>query len=202
MSENKNNITVQSFEISLNTRKKILNQEPKLIWFTGLSGSGKSTLSNELEKKLFNNGYFTYALDGDNTRVGLCKDLGFSSKDRSENIRRIAEVSKILVDAGLIVLASFISPFNKDRELIKSIVGVNNFIEIFVSTPIEECEKRDIKGLYKKARLGQIKNFTGITSPFEKPINPDLEINTTNMEIEEASKILFEYINKILNGKL
>lgn len=179
-------------------RSKKLNQKPILIWFTGLSGSGKSTLSNALEEKLFSMGFSTYSLDGDNIRNGLNKDLDFSDLDRVENIRRIGEVSKLMLDAGIVVCASFISPFEDDRKMIKSIIGAGNFVEIHVSTSIEVCEKRDVKGLYLKAREGIIKNFTGIDSIYEKPLNPDLEIDTANLSIEQScSKILNYIIKKI-----
>ena len=160
--------------------------------------SGKSTLSNALEKLLFEKGFATYALDGDNTRLGLNSNLGFSSEDRKENIRRVAEVSKLMLDAGLIVCASFVSPFKVDRDRIKEITGKENIIEIFVSTPLEECEKRDVKGLYKKARLGEIPNFTGISSPYEVPENPDIKIDTTNLSISEAVNKIYAQIESKL----
>lgn len=186
------NIIDYNFDITSKHRAKRLNQSPLLLWFTGLSGSGKSTLSNAVEGFLFENGFTTYALDGDNTRMGLNSNLGFSSEDRKENIRRIGEVSKLMLDAGLIVCASFVSPFKEDRDRIKEIVGKENIVEIYVSTPLEECEKRDVKGLYKKARSGEISDFTGISSPYEVPENPDINIDTTNLSIAEA-------INKIYN---
>jgi len=178
---------------------KKLNQIPKLIWFTGLSGSGKSTLCNALEKLLFEKGYYSYSLDGDVIRLGLCKDLGFSLEDRSENIRRIAEVSNLFLDSGLIVLASFISPLKKQREQVKKIVGKENYIEIFMSTSLEVCEKRDVKGLYKKARKGEIKNFTGISSEFETPINPNIEIDTSKFSIEESLQMIYKKIKTQIN---
>jgi adenylyl-sulfate kinase len=188
----KENIIDYNFDITSKDRAHRLNQSPLLLWFTGLSGSGKSTLSNAVEGFLFEKGFTTYALDGDNTRMGLNSNLGFSSEDRKENIRRIGEVSKLMLDAGLIVCASFVSPFKADRDRIKEIVGKENIVEIFVSTPLEECEKRDVKGLYKKARLGEISDFTGISSPYEAPEDPDINIDTTNLSIAEA-------INKIYN---
>jgi adenylyl-sulfate kinase len=157
---------------------------------TGLSGSGKSTIADYLEQHLFNKGIHTANLDGDILRTGLNKDLGFSEEDRSENIRRIAEISKILSDNGLVVIAAFVSPFSKDRNLVKNTVGENNFIEIFVQTSIEECERRDVKGLYSKARKGELKNFTGIDSPYENPINPDLIIDTEKTSIEDSVQLL------------
>lgn len=174
----------------------MLNQNPCLIWYTGLSGSGKSTLANTVEKSLFEKGYLTYSLDGDNVRHGISKNLNFTSQDRSENIRRIGEVAKLMIDAGLIVSASFVSPFEKDRELVKNIVGKTHFIEIYVNTPLSECERRDVKGLYEKARNGEIPNFTGISSPFEEPKNPDLSIDTMNTSIADASEKILNIILK------
>ncbi len=192
------NITPHHFEITLSDRAKRLGQKPKLIWFTGLSGSGKSTLANELEKNLFDEGYFTFTLDGDNVRNGVCKDLSFSKEDRVENIRRIGEISYLFLNAGFIVIASFVSPYKADREKIKKIIGAKNYVEIYVSTSLEECEKRDVKGLYKKARLGIIKNFTGITSEYETPTNPDLTIDTEDISLESASKQILKFIKKII----
>ena len=176
---NKENIIAYDFKVNKKLRAIKLNQIPKLIWFTGLSGSGKSTLSDALENKLFNSGFHTYSLDGDNVRTGISNNLSFSGVDRKENIRWISEVSKLMLDAGLVVLASFVSPLNEIRNQIKEIIGEKNYLEIYVSTPIEECERRDVKGLYKKARDGKIPDFTGISSPFEKPNNPFLSIDTT-----------------------
>lgn len=193
------NIYKHQFNISKLDRSIKLNQSPKLLWFTGLSGSGKSTLSSNLEKKLYENNFFTTSLDGDNLRFGLCNDLSFGKDDRIENIRRISEVSKLLLDAGLIVCASFITPLNKQRNNIKKIVGSENYIEIFVSTSLKVCEERDTKGLYKKARSGEIKNFTGISSDYEVPDNPDIIIDTYNKDIEECVNYLFHKIkNKLL----
>lgn len=192
------NIIKHIYSINKIDRSKKINQIPKLIWFTGLSGSGKSTLCNAVECKLFEMGFLTYSLDGDNTRSGLNSDLSFSSEDRIENIRRIAEVAKLMLDAGLIVCAAFISPFHAEREKIKSIVGNENFIEIYVSTPIEECEKRDVKGLYRKARKGIIPNFTGISSPYEKPNYPALEIDTSKLSLHDSCEKVFKLLkNKI-----
>jgi bifunctional enzyme CysN/CysC len=169
----------------------------KALWFTGLSGSGKSTVSNAVEKSLVTMGKHTMLLDGDKVRHGLNKNQGFKEVDRIENIRRVAEVSKLMNDAGLIAIASFISPYRSDRENAKNIVG-DGFIEIHVSTPLEECERRDIKGLYQKARDGEIPNFTGISSPYEEPINPDIRIDTTNCSIEEATDQIMNVIMKYL----
>lgn len=175
-------------------REEKLKQRALLIWFTGLSGSGKSTLAVNLEAMLADRGYKTYLLDGDNMRMGLNKDLGFDDEGRVENIRRIGEVSKLFIDAGTIVLSAFISPFESDRELVKQTVGPENFIGVFVDCPLEVCETRDVKGLYQKARDGQIQNFTGIDSPYERPLNPDITIKTNEVSVEEALTRLLELI--------
>ena len=179
-------------------REELHGHKSYLLWFTGLSGSGKSTLANLVEIALNKQGLFTYILDGDNIRQGVNKDLSFSAEDRSENIRRIAEISNLMLDAGLITLAAFVSPYLKDRALVKKIVGENNFIEIFVNTSLEECEHRDVKGLYKKARSGEIKNMTGISAPYEAPVKPSLEVVTDGQPIEESVKTILEFINKKL----
>lgn len=189
-------IVKHEYKITQKERELLLNQKAFVIWFTGLSGSGKSTISNALEEYLYKHNKKTYSLDGDNIRFGLNKDLGFSDKDREENIRRIGEVSNLFLDSGLIVLSSFISPFEKDREIVKNIVGKENFIEVFVDTNLEVCEKRDPKGLYKKARNGEIKSFTGIDSPYEKPSNPNLIINTENKTIEDCLNIILNYLKE------
>ncbi|MCR4717923.1 MAG: adenylyl-sulfate kinase [Lachnospiraceae bacterium] len=188
------NLVWQELDISRDYRANSLGQEPKTIWFTGLSGSGKSTLANALEKKLALMGKHTMLLDGDNVRMGLNSNLGFKEQDRIENIRRIAEVAKLMNDAGLITLTSFISPYANDRARAKDIIGNDSFVEIYVATPIEECEKRDVKGLYEKARNGQIPNFTGITSPYEAPENPDLTINTVGREIDDCVDEIIKYL--------
>lgn len=193
------NIHPQDFKISQRDRSTQLGQTPKLIWFTGLSGSGKSTLANGTETRLHQLGYKTYLLDGDNIRSGLNKDLGFSDADRIENIRRIAEVSKMFLDAGVIVVSAFISPFIKDREMISKLVGDENFLEIFVDCPLEVCESRDVKGLYRKARQGLITNFTGIDSPYEVPINPFLRIMTSKEEVESSLKKVMSKVESKLN---
>jgi adenylylsulfate kinase len=189
-------------KVSLRQRQQLLGQTPKLIWLTGLSGSGKSTLAMQLEKELYDRGFKTYLLDGDNIRVGLNKDLGFTEDGRVENIRRIGEVSRLMLDAGLVVISSFISPFAADREQVKQIVRAENYIEVFVNTPLEICEQRDVKGLYKKARAGEVKNFTGISSPYEKPQNPDIEIRTNEQTIEHSIEMLLTYIlpRVVING--
>ena len=184
------NVQPQHFQINKESRSKLNNQKPCVLWFTGLSGSGKSTLANELEKKLFDMGHRTYVLDGDNVRHGLNKDLGFTQEDRIENIRRVAEVAKLMLDAGLVVLTTFISPYRADREMARSLFNDGEFFEIFVNTPLDACEQRDPKGLYKKARKGEIKNFTGIDSPYEAPEQPDLVINTHKHSINAAIVLL------------
>ena len=189
------NLAWQETDITKEIRSEQKNQITRTIWFTGLSGSGKSTLANALEKRLVAMGKHTMLLDGDNIRMGLNKDLGFTEVDRVENIRRIAEVAKLMNDAGLIVLTAFISPYKKDRENAKEIIG-HDFFEVYVSTPIEECEKRDVKGLYKKARKGGIPNFTGISSPYEIPESPDLSINTKEMSVDEAVSMIMDKLNR------
>ena len=175
-------------------REKLLNQKGKMIWFTGLSGSGKSTLAIALERELYERGVLCQILDGDNIRTGINNNLGFSEADRTENIRRIAEVSKLFVNCGVVTIAAFISPTTAIREMAKTIIGEDDFMEIYVSTPIEECERRDVKGLYAKARRGEIANFTGISSPFEAPENPALSIDTSVLPIEESVKLLLDTI--------
>ncbi len=173
-------------KIERSQRQLLLHQKAVLIWFTGLSGSGKTTLAAQLESQLYASQFKTFLLDGDNVRTGLSKDLDFSDYSRKENIRRLGEVSKLFLDSGLIVLSAFISPFKEDRDAVRQIVGTDNFIEVFVDCPLEICEQRDVKGLYKKARAGQVKNFTGISSPYEAPQNPDVRINTHLQSIEDC----------------
>lgn len=181
-------------KVSKDQREAILNQRARLIWFTGLSGSGKSTLAVQLEAQLHALGFKTYLLDGDNIRSGLNKDLTFTEEGRIENIRRIGEVARLMLDAGIVVLSAFISPFRADREQVKAIVGEENYIEVFVDAPIEICEQRDVKGLYKKARAGEVKNFTGIDSPYEIPDNPDVTIQTGTLSVEESISTLMKII--------
>jgi|LakMenEpi03Aug12_release.lakeMendotaPanAssembly.Ray.scaffolds.fasta_scaffold87707_5 adenylylsulfate kinase len=177
-------------EISRSNREELLNQRAKLIWFTGLSGSGKSTLASNLESELWELGFKTIFLDGDNVRSGLSSDLDFSESGRVENIRRIGEVSKLFLESGLVVLCAFISPFRTEREKIRHLVGDDNFFEIYVDTPISVCEQRDKKGLYKRARNGEILNFTGVNSPYEKPEAPFLIIQTHNTTMKESINTL------------
>jgi adenylylsulfate kinase len=181
-------------KVSATERQRLMNQKPKLIWFTGLSGSGKSTLAVQLEASLHAQGFKTYLLDGDNIRSGLNKDLNFTDDARVENIRRISEVCKLFLDAGVVLLSAFISPFQADREQVRSIVGEENYIEVFVDAPLEVCEQRDVKGLYKKARSGEVKNFTGISSPYEKPDHPHVVIATDKMSVEQSLDILMKAI--------
>lgn len=175
-------------------KENLLRQRSRVIWFTGLSGSGKTTLAKELEKRMHNNGYLVQVLDGDNIRSGINNNLGFSETDRMENIRRIAEVSKLLIHSGVITINSFISPTSQIRHLAMKVIGKENFIEIYVSTPMEVCEKRDVKGLYKKAREGKIRNFTGIDSPFEPPADADVEVDTSKLSIAESVEKIVENI--------
>ena len=175
-------------------KEKLLNQHSKVIWLTGLSGAGKTTIAKGLEKKLYEQGYLSQVLDGDNIRSGINNNLGFSEDDRLENIRRIAEVSKLLINSGIITINSFISPTNNIRKIAKEIIGKENFIEIFINAPLSVCESRDTKGLYKKARDGKIKNFTGIDSPFEAPINPNIELKTDKLTIEDSIEKCLKYI--------
>lgn len=181
-------------KVSAEARQRLMNQRPKLIWFTGLSGSGKSTLAVQLESALHAKGFKTYLLDGDNIRSGLNKDLAFTDDARVENIRRISEVCKLFLDAGVVLLSAFISPFRADREQVRRIVGGENYVEVFVDAPLEVCEQRDVKGLYRKARAGEVKNFTGISSPYEKPSDPTVVIHTDRMSVEESLEVLMKAI--------
>lgn len=192
------NLTWHNMDITRDLRAQQKGQEPKTIWMTGLSGAGKSTLINEIEKRLFEEGKHTMLLDGDNVRMGLNKNLTFKEQDRIENIRRVSEVAKLMNDAGLVVLTSFISPFESDRLNARNIIGDGNFIEIYVSTPLEECEKRDVKGLYKKARKGEIPNFSGISSPYEPPKNAEIEIDTTGKTVEESVDYIMDQLKKFM----
>jgi adenylylsulfate kinase len=182
-------------------KEKLLNQHSLVIWFTGLSGSGKTTLAQNLEKVLYSKGYLTQVLDGDNIRSGINNNLKFTEEDRLENIRRIAEVSKLLIHSGVITLNSFISPTEDIRNMAKEIIGRENFFEIYVNAPLEICEQRDVKGLYEKARRGEIKNFTGIDSPFDPPQNPDLEIKTDVLSIKDSVELIMERVIKKVEYK-
>ncbi len=191
-----NNIVWHEHAVDKNARANALNQKPAVIWLTGLSGSGKSTIANLLEKKLFSESKKTYLLDGDNVRHGLCGDLGFDDKDRVENIRRISEVAKLFVDSGSIVITAFISPFQADRAYCRSLLDAGEFVEVFVDTPIEVCEKRDPKGLYKKARSGDIKHFTGIDSVYETPTTPEVHLTYIEESAEQTAERLFKLISE------
>ncbi len=188
------NIHWQALDVHKEARSALKGQKARVVWFTGLSGAGKSTIANLVEKRLHAEGRHTYLLDGDNVRHGLNKDLGFTEEDRVENIRRVAEVSKLMVDAGLIVLVSFISPFRAERRMARELMGEREFVEVFVDTPLAEAEKRDVKGLYKKARAGELKNFTGIDSPYEAPENAEIRIDTTRTTPEEAAQAIFDWL--------
>ena len=190
------NIVWHQSSVDREARSQQKGHRSAILWFTGLSGSGKSTLANAVNVNLHKKGYSTYVLDGDNIRHGLCKDLGFSDLDREENIRRIGEVSKLFLDAGIIVLTAFVSPFRVDRDNARSLVGENDFIEIFCSADLGVCETRDTKGLYAKARNGDIKDFTGISSPYEDPKSPELLIDTGNLEIDKCVDMIIEFLIK------
>jgi bifunctional enzyme CysN/CysC len=190
------NISLQALDVDRAARAQLLGQRPRLLWFTGLSGAGKSTIANLVEKRLHAEGRLTYTLDGDNVRHGLNRDLGFSPADRVENIRRIAEVSKLMLDAGLIVLTAFISPFRAERAMARELVGAD-FIEVFVDTPLSEAEQRDVKGLYARARRGEIANFTGISSPYEPPEAPEIRIDTTRLSAEEGAELICAYLARL-----
>lgn len=180
--------------LSREDREKRIQQRAKVLWLTGLSGSGKSTIAQDLERQLYNKGYFAQVLDGDNIRSGINNNLGFTLEDRTENVRRIAEVAKLYLNSGIITICSFISPTIEIRNFASSIIGSADFIEVYINTPIEICEKRDVKGLYKKARAGEIKGFTGIDSPYEAPKNPAVEILTENLTVEESSELILDKI--------
>ena len=188
------NITWHEGHITKADRENVLNQRGVVLWFTGLSSSGKSTIARELESILFDRGHLAYVLDGDNVRHGLNKNLGFSPEDRTENIRRIGEVVKLFVDAGLITITAFISPYKEDRNAARTLMGEGEFIEIFLDTPLSVCEERDPKGLFKKARAGQIKEFTGISAPYEAPDNPEIRIDTSSLTIRECASEVILYL--------
>lgn len=192
----RNDIVWHEHKVSRSDRAKNKHQRPCVLWFTGLSGSGKSTIANALDVALYQGGYHTFLLDGDNVRHGLNRDLGFSYTDRVENIRRIGEVSKLFADAGMIVLSAFISPFASDRLMVRNLLPANEFIEVYMSTPLETCEARDPKGLYRKARAGEISEFTGIDSPYEQPQQPELWLDTSRLTVETCVETLMEYLVK------
>lgn len=194
MSKSVENLVWHDATITKEDRQRKNNHKSCLLWFTGLSGSGKSTLANALDQVLYNNGLNSYVLDGDNVRQGLNQDLGFTDEDRIENIRRIGEVSKLFVDAGTIVSTAFISPFQADRERVRERFADHEFIEVYVRCNLEECEKRDVKGLYKKARAGEIPHFTGISSPYEAPDQPDLTVDTAEESVEQSLEKLVNYL--------
>ena len=194
MSEN--NIEYQELQITLHQRSLIKNQKPRCLWFTGLPSSGKTTLANEIDKKLYNDRKHTFILDGDNLRCGICSDLNFSEQDRIENIRRAAEISKLMFDAGLIVIVSLVSPYKASRDFAKSLFNKEDFYEIYLNTSLDVCEKRDVKGLYQKARSGHIKDLTGIGSDYEPPLAADIEINTNDLSINDSVELIF---NEIFN---
>lgn len=189
------NIVWHTHHVSKGERTKLTKQRPCILWFTGLSGSGKSTIANALDSKLYAMGNYSYLLDGDNIRHGLNKDLGFDEASRIENIRRIGEVSKLFVDAGLIVVSAFISPFQVDRDSVRALVPEGEFIEVYIDAPLSLCEQRDPKGLYEKARAGKIAHFTGISSPYEAPISPEIHIQTETIGIEDAVNMILNYLS-------
>jgi len=194
LSDPSRNIFSYETQIDRKKRESLLNQRSFLIWFTGLSASGKSTVGNHLEQKLHKLEYITFMLDGDNLRNALNQDLGFSDEDRKENIRRVGHVSKLMIDAGVIVLCTFISPFEEDRKFVRELAGNGNFVEVFVDCPLETCIERDEKGLYKKAINNEIKDFTGISSPYEKPQKPELIVDTGKMDVDDAVDHIMEYL--------
>ena len=190
------NITWHSGDIAKSDRERLLHQKGIVVWFTGLSASGKSTLAHAVENELFEKGHLCYVLDGDNIRHGLNKNLGFSPEDREENIRRIGEVSKLFAQAGIITMTAFISPYRSDREKARQLLMPGEFIEIYVKIPIEVAEQRDPKGLYKKAKAGEIKEFTGISAPYEEPENPELEIDTSQFDVQQSVSMVLDYLKK------
>lgn len=186
------NLTWCASSVSSQERNEFFSQKPATLWLTGLSGAGKSTIAREFERQLIHAGHAVFVIDGDNLRQGLCKNLGFSPGDRSENIRRAAEVCKLLNEAGMLVIASFVAPYRADRAMAREIVGADQFIEVYVSTSLHVCEERDPKGLYKKARAGEIPNFTGVSAPFEEPLQPDLVLDTHRLSIDDSVAYLWQ----------
>jgi len=196
MNKKSTNVIWEQSLITRQEREALNEHQSFVLWFTGLSGSGKSTLAHAVEKKLFEMGCRTFVLDGDNVRHGLSSNLGFSEDDRKENIRRIGEVAKLMNEAGIIVLTAFISPFRSDREMVRSLFAHDDFIEVYCNASLEVCESRDVKGLYKKARTGRIKNYTGIDSPYEAPIDPEIEIDTYSLDINSSSSLIHAYLSE------
>jgi len=196
------NVHWQALDVDKPLRARLKGQKACVLWLTGLSGAGKSTIANRIEKRLAAAGRHTYLLDGDNVRHGLNKDLGFTAQDRVENIRRVAEVARLMVDAGLIVLVSFISPFRSERRMARELFAPGEFYEVFVDTPLAEAERRDVKGLYRKARRGELKNFTGIDSPYERPESPEIRIDTTTLSADEAAARVIGHLEarKVISG--
>ena len=192
------NIVPHSHVITKKERQEANKHRSLVIWFTGLSGSGKSTLAGKVEELLFKDGIKTYVLDGDNVRTGMNNNLGFSPGDRKENIRRIGEMSKLFIDAGVVVLTAFISPYRNDREIVKNLLKDGEFIEVYVKCPVAICEQRDVKGLYKKARAGEIKDFTGINAPYEEPENPEIKVETNTMTVDASAEKIYQYISKLI----
>ena len=190
------NIVWHNSEVTKEDRRELQKHKSAILWFTGLSGSGKSTITVALEKELYRKGILSYRLDGDNIRHGLNKNLGFSPEDRTENIRRIGEVSSLMVDAGLFTLTAFISPYHADRLQVRELVEADEFIEVYVKASLETCESRDTKGLYKKARLGEIKGFTGIDAPYEEPIHPEIIIDSNKLSIDESVSVIIDYLKE------
>jgi len=199
--EEKNIFTIFDDILQRKDKEELLNQKSKVIWMTGLSGSGKTTIAKAVERYLHSIGILNQLLDGDNIRVGISNNLSFSEKDRAENIRRIAEVSKLFLNCGVVTLNCFVSPTIKIRKIAKDIIGEENFIEVYINASVETCENRDVKGLYKKARIGEIKDFTGISAPFESPENPELEINTSELSIDESVQKVLNYILPKIKNK-
>jgi len=190
------NIKWHHGKITKEDRVKLLNQKGVTIWLTGLSGSGKSTIAVELEHALIENRHQAYILDGDNIRHGLNKNLGFSPEDRTENIRRIGEVAKLFTEAGIITITAFISPYREDRDAVRRLLNDGEFIEVYVKCPLDVCEERDTKGLYKKARAGEVKDFTGISAPYEEPLNPELTIDSSKLTVEESTRAILNYLEE------
>jgi bifunctional enzyme CysN/CysC len=190
------NVHWQALDISRDTHANLKNQKPAVLWFTGLSGAGKSTIANLVEKRLVRMNRHTFLLDGDNVRHGLNRDLGFTDADRVENIRRVGEVARLMTDAGLIVITAFISPFRAERQMVRDMMAAGEFVEIHIDTPLAEAERRDVKGLYKKARAGQLAHFTGIDSPYEAPEAPEIRIDTTKLSPEQAADLIVEALIK------